>query len=419
MELTGQTLSDAEDADDSALLGEALAGAVMVRFLSGLGLDEALLTRALELEDPESTSAIMVRPSLIAALVRAWTGHLEEALGALSRLRREAIERGAESDLMFMAFHHVLVECWRGSLAAARLLAEDTDERARQLGTDIPFAIALCCESAVAAHAGEPVRCRRAAKEALAIFERGGSLAVRVWPLVTLGFLEVSLSDFPAALQVLGPLIEAAPAMGYGEPTAAPFAPDAAEALIAVGAYDEAQALVTGLLENGRRLDRAWALALGSRCEALLLAARGDLPGALDATTQALRHHERLPIPLELGRTLLVRGRLLRRGHQRGAAEEDLARALAIFESLPSPLWSDQTRAELARIKAPAQAGDELTPTERRVADLAGSGLTNREVARALFISPKTVEVNLARIYRKLGIRSRAELGRWTASEKS
>ena len=419
LELTAQTLSDAESADDSALLGEALAEAVMVRFLSGLGLDEALLTRALHLEDPESTSAIMVRPSLIAGLVRAWTGHLDEALGILSGLRRQAIERGAESDLMFMAFHHVLVECWRGSLAEARSLAEDTAERARQLGTDIPLAIALCCESAVAAYAGEPVRCRRSATEALAIFERGGSLAVRVWPLVTLGFVEVSRGDFPAALQVLGPLIEAAPAMGYGEPTAAPFAPDAAEALIAVGEYDDAQALVAGLLENGRRLDRAWALALGSRCEALLLAARGDLPGALDATARALLQHERLPIPLERGRTLLVRGRLLRRSHQRRAAGEEIERALAIFESLPSPLWSDRARAELARNQAPAPDGDVLTPTERRVADLAGSGLTNREVARALFISPKTVEVNLARVYRKLGIRSRAELGRRTATPDS
>jgi hypothetical protein len=82
---------------------------------------------------------------------------------------------------------------------------------------------------------------------------RGGTLAVQVWPLVTLGFVEVSGGDYPAALRALEPLIAAAPAMGYGEPTAAPFAPDAAEALIAVGRNDEARALVTQLLDNGRR----------------------------------------------------------------------------------------------------------------------------------------------------------------------
>jgi DNA-binding CsgD family transcriptional regulator len=410
--LTVPTVQDAEAAQDPALLAEALAGTVMVRFLSGLGLADELMTRALELEDPESTSAIMVRPSLIAALVRAWTGRLDEARQTLVGLRREAIERGAESDLMFMAFHHVLVECWRGALPEARLLAEDTAERARQLGTDIPLAIALCAEAAVAAYAGETDRCRRAATQALAIFERGGSLAVRVWPLVTLGFVEVSSGDHAAALRALGPLIAAAPAMGYGEPAAAPFAPDAAEALVAVGRIDEAQALVDQLLENGRRLDRAWALALGSRCEALLLAARGDVPAALDAVDRALQQHERLPHPLELGRTLLVRGQLLRRSHQRRAAAESLDRALAIFESVGTPLWTQRARSELARVQAPAADGDVLTTSERRIAELAASGRTNVEVARALFISPKTVEVHLANVYRKLGIRSRAELGR-------
>lgn len=412
LELTVPTVSDAENADDAALLGEALAGTVMVRFLSGLGLDEAMLTHALELEDRESASAIMVRPSLIAGLVRAWTGQLDKAENDLVNLRRQAIERGAESDLMFMAFHHVMVDCWRGSLTEARLLAQDTAERARQLGTDIPLAIARSVEAVVAAYEGDADRCREAATRALSIFERGGSLAVRVWPLVTLGFVEVSGADYPAALQALGPLIAAAPAMGYGEPTAAPFAPDAAEALIAVGQYDEAQTLVTQLLDSGQRLDRAWALALGWRCRALLLAAQGDVTGALDATTEALHHHERLPIPLELGRTLLVRGQLLRRNHQRRAAAETLERALLIFEALETPLWSKRTELELARVRAPAPAGDILTPSERRVAELTASGQTNREVARALFISPKTVEVNLANVYRKLGIRSRAELGR-------
>jgi DNA-binding CsgD family transcriptional regulator len=417
--LTAPTVADAEGAQEASLLAEAQAGAVMVRFLAGLGVDDALLARALELEDPESSSAVMVRPSLISALLSAWTGRLDEARDRLVALRRQAIERGAESDLMFMAFHHVLVECWRGSSTEARLLAEDTAERARQLGTDIPHAIALCSEAAVAAYAGEPERCRAAATQALAIFERGGSLAVRVWPLVTLGFVEVSVGDHTAALRALGPLIAAAPAMGYGEPTAAPFAPDAAEALIAVGRYDEAETLVTQLLAHGRRLDRAWALALGSRCEALLLAARGDLPAALDATARALAQHERLPLPLELGRTLLVRGRLLRRHHQRRAAAECLQRALSIFESLGTPLWSEHARSELARVQAPASTGDVLTASERRVAELAGSGQTNREVARALFISPKTVEVHLANVYRKLGIRSRAELGRRMAGPGS
>jgi DNA-binding CsgD family transcriptional regulator len=89
--------------------------------------------------------------------------------------------------------------------------------------------------------------------------------------------------------------------------------------------------------------------------------------------------------------------------------------ALTTFEWLGTPRWADRARAELegAAAGSPAPAGSQvgLTAAEQRVAKLAASGLTNREVAATLFISTKTVEANLARAYRKLGIESRAELG--------
>ncbi len=174
---------------------------------------------------------------------------------------------------MFTAFHLVIVECWRGNLAGARLITEDTMERAMQLGTGFPLAIALATRANVAAYTGQPSETRRAAREALTIFEQGSCLAVTVWPTVTMGFLEVSLGDNEAAAATLGPLAAAAAAMGYGEPAAAPFAPDAVEALIGVGRLKEAAALTDQLENNGRRLDRAWALALGARCRSLVLAA--------------------------------------------------------------------------------------------------------------------------------------------------
>jgi DNA-binding NarL/FixJ family response regulator len=84
--------------------------------------------------------------------------------------------------------------------------------------------------------------------------------------------------------------------------------------------------------------------------------------------------------------------------------------ALAAFDKLPAALWAERAQAELDRVGL-RRSGGELTETERRVAQLAASGLKNHEVAARLFVSPKTVEANLARAYRKLGIRSRAELG--------
>ena len=99
------------------------------------------------------------------------------------------------------------------------------------------------------------------------------------------------------------------------------------------------------------------------------------------------------------------------------AARELLERAAEIFETIGASLWAGRARAELARTHV-REAPLELTPTEERVAELAAAGLTNKTIAERLFVSPKTVEGNLARVYRKLGIRSRAELGRVMAERE-
>jgi len=104
-------------------------------------------------------------------------------------------------------------------------------------------------------------------------------------------------------------------------------------------------------------------------------------------------------------------GQLQRRQRQREAASVTLREALAAFEDLGTPLWAERARAELNRASG-TRTRAELTASEQRVAELAATGMSNRDMAAALFISPKTVEANLSRIYRKLNIHSRAELGR-------
>lgn len=409
--LATETVPAAEALGDPSLLALALAGSVINQFLTGGGLDEQRLQRALELEDPQVQVPVMYRPSLVHGLLLMWTGRLDEAAAAMLAVRHACLESGEESDLMFGAFHLVTLECWRGDLASARLIAEDTEERAALLGTDVPSAVAMCTRATVAAHTGDVADARRCALAALEIFQRGSALAVTVWPVITLGFLEVSLGNYEAAAATLGPLAAAAAGMGYGEPTAAPFAPDAIEALVGVGQLDEARALVEQLETNGRRLDRAWALALGGRCRALLLAAEGDLTAAATAAEAAIVEHDRLPMPLERARTLLVLGRIRRRLRRKRAAAEALHAALEVFDELGVVLWAAQARSDLERVAVGPTTAEEITPSELRVAELVARGMTNREVGAALFISPKTVEANLARVYRKLNIRSRAELG--------
>ncbi|CAN5238717.1 hypothetical protein BH09ACT8_BH09ACT8_22530 [soil metagenome] len=232
------------------------------------------------------------------------------------------------------------------------------------------------------------------------------------WPVTVLAFLEVSLGNYRAAIAALSPLmanISATPEAT--EIIAGTFIPDAVEALIYLDRLSEAEPLIELLERNVRRLDRPWMLAVGGRGRAMLLSARGDADGARRAAEQAMLAHDRVPMPFERARTRLVLGVIQLEQHQEQASTASLMEAKRVFEQLGMPLWASRARAEMDRV-ATVTRRSELTPSEERVARLTASGRTNGEVAATLFISPKTVEFHLARIYRKLGTRSRAELGR-------
>jgi DNA-binding CsgD family transcriptional regulator len=226
-----------------------------------------------------------------------------------------------------------------------------------------------------------------------------------------LGFAELTAGNLEQAEASLSRAADLGDRIGLAEPAAWRFQANYIEVLIGLGDLDRAARLLGRLDGWGRATGRAWTLATAARCRALLRAARGDTDGAAQALEEALGHHQQLAMPFELGRTLLVMGQVQRRAKRKRVAKEHLQRALDIFESLPSPPWAGRARLELSRLGLRPPAPLALTATEERVAALAASGHTNRRVAQALFISPRTVEANLARIYRKLGVSSRAELG--------
>jgi DNA-binding CsgD family transcriptional regulator len=195
------------------------------------------------------------------------------------------------------------------------------------------------------------------------------------------------------------------------EIVAASLVPDIVEAMVVLGQLADAEPLIDILETNGRRLDRAWMLAVGGRCRGMLLAAKGDLESAIAAVEQAMVAHERLPMPFERARTQLLLGQIQRRLRRKDAPAAALRAALATFEKFQFPLWADRVRAELARTKVGSSARtSQLTPSEQRVAELAAAGMSSREIAAALFITAKTVDVNLYRVYRKLDIQSRSQL---------
>ena len=184
--------------------------------------------------------------------------------------------------------------------------------------------------------------------------------------------------------------------------------PDHVEALVALGRLDEARKGLGHLVWRGQTLPRAWIDAGLPRARAHLLAAEGYVADAFGVLDEA---QPTPSLPFEAARLLLARGQLERRANRKLAARESLTRAEAAFERLGSPPWAARAREEIARLGLRHRRRDELTESERRIAELAATGMTNRQVADAAFVSPKTVEANLARVYRKLGIRSRAELG--------
>jgi DNA-binding CsgD family transcriptional regulator len=149
--------------------------------------------------------------------------------------------------------------------------------------------------------------------------------------------------------------------------------------------------------------------------------ARGNPQDALAHLQKALQEHKRVTRPFELARTLRAHGMVLRRHRHKAAAKASLEQALGIFERLGAPLWVEATSAELGRVglRPAAPVGvSGITAAEARVAELVAAGRSNREVAGELFMSPKTVEAHLSRIYRKLGVRSRAELAHKLAHQR-
>jgi DNA-binding CsgD family transcriptional regulator len=127
-------------------------------------------------------------------------------------------------------------------------------------------------------------------------------------------------------------------------------------------------------------------------------------PPARTATDQMTRQ------PVPRGRILLLLGAVQRRLKQRRAARDTLNQALATFEGASAAIWADRAREELARVSGRPAGTGELTVTELRVAELIARGMSNRAAAAELFVSVRTVESTLTKIYTKLGVRSRTQL---------
>jgi DNA-binding CsgD family transcriptional regulator len=201
-------------------------------------------------------------------------------------------------------------------------------------------------------------------------------------------------------------------ALGGRNPAFMPWRSQAALALLHLDDRDEA----AGLVDEELGLARTWGAprALGAVLRAAGLVHGGNEGLAL--LEEAVAVLAESPAKLEHAKARTELGAALRRANRRSAAREHLRRAVELASICGAAPLVSRAETELlatgARPRRIALSGlESLTPSERRVAEMAADGPTNREIAQALFVTPKTVEVHLSSVYRKLGITSRAQLG--------
>jgi DNA-binding CsgD family transcriptional regulator len=393
-----------------AVLAEALALDATVRFFAGQGVDWGQVDRALELEDRERLTPLHLRPSMRAGMLLMYTGRYAEARTVLARFIDEAMEGiGDGTDGPCFLTWAAWMEAMNGDTERAAMYHGEAERRTAGPGNQLNRVCVHLHGVLINGLRGDPAAARADAAAALDLALAAGEVRLVPWVRTALAMLEHSLGDPAAAWAAVAPLVDEVERYGMDDPVGFGFVPEAILSLAALGELDRAELLLSIWDERARELDRALALAMGGRCRAVIAGARGDWAAADDAIAEALREHKRVDAPIELGRSLLVEGQLRRRQRQKSDARESLEAAAALFQRCGAVLWAQRARDELDRVGRRRPAS-ELSATQTRVAELVAEGKSNRQVAAELFISPKTVEANLARVFRVLDVQSRTEL---------
>jgi DNA-binding CsgD family transcriptional regulator len=301
-------------------------------------------------------------------------------------------------------------EAWSGRYAAAAADATEGLRILRDTGQAASAPDFHAFLARLAAVQGREDECRLHANEAL---ERAAGLGLGL-PAAeathALALLDLGLGRPAAAFDRLRTLAEAGP--GSGHPRLAQFAaPDLVEAAVLAGRADAAEEAVASF---ERWIEHSGIPPL----RALLARCRGQLSAGEEAAghfAEALRLHAKTDRQFDRARTELLYGESLRRARRRIEARAHLRTALETFERLGAVPWEERARRELrasgetAR-KRELSTVDELTPQELQIARFVGEGATNRQIAAQLFLSPRTVDYHLRKIFRKLDISSRTEL---------
>ncbi len=394
----------ADDEVCAALLGSIIG---FERMLAGdaaesVPLLEKLLALGATLEEP--------RHVIWASFAAAWIGEearYEELLDRAAGLARRRGELGTLAEaLALRATHLVLAQRYEEASVAAR----EAYELARELDAENMELLPLSALAVIAAVRGQDEDARRQADDVIArATEKGFRLRASA-AVYALALLDLGRGRWAAALERLNSVVEGDSASL--DPIVPVLIPDKIEAAVRASKPEEARSALPQLEAWVGSSRAVTAQARLATCRAML--ADGD---------EAMRHYEAAlglaeqAGPFDLARIRLLCGEYLRRERRRTDAREQLRAALEGFERLRAEPWAERARAELrasgetARKRDPSTV-DHLTPQELQISRFVAQGLTNKEIAAQLFLSPRTIDSHLRNVFAKVGVTSRTQLAR-------
>jgi len=297
-----------------------------------------------------------------------------------------------------------------GRWGEARLAAEEGRTLAMDVGSSALAALMSTILAQISAAQGKEDETRTRAQEALALAAEEHMRLVEQWAQYALGLLEFSQGRTDVAREVLSSVAARMAEMHLFYRDVSPE-PDLVELHARGGEGDEARKWLEAWIQRAGASGSPWAVALEARCHGIV----APDEAFADHFRRALGQHASAEDAFAEARTRLCFGERLRRAGLRVESREQLRPALERFEQLGAEPWSERARAELRasgatlRRREPHEQ-EELTPQELQIALQVAEGKTNKEVGAALFLSPKTIEFHLKRVYRKLGISSRGQL---------
>jgi ATP/maltotriose-dependent transcriptional regulator MalT len=349
-----------------------------------------------------------------------WAERYSEARHHLTTLLEAARRLASPTILAFALGISAEIGWWTGQWTTAYAEATEALQWATDNGQPGLLGYGLSMLARIEAARGERESCEAHVDKVRREVEPRGIGSMPLCSHAALGLAALGAGELSEAAAELQQAWDLGSRQGMNNPNVVPMAGDLAEVLARGQKPDRCRGILNWLDERAQATGLAYPQAAACRAEGILATDPDEAQRLFAESLAAL--NDVGPIAFEQARTLLCSGEAMRRNRRPVAAREPFHEALTLFESLGARPWAARTRAELAasgvkdRRTTMTAVGSirlkELSPQELQVARIAARGQNNIEVAAALFVSRKTVEAHLTRVYRKLGIRSRTELAR-------